>query len=189
MKRLIRGLCLLAIGAVVSCVTINIYFPAEEIRGVADRIVDEVYGEPAKPVDKVPAQPGSSYFRIFEPTVAYAAQDLDVTTPEIRAIKADMTVRFEQLAPFLDSGHVGITRDGLLEVRTAEGIGMKERAELTRLIKAENQDRLRLYKEIATANGFPDKVDEIQVIFAESWRDKARKGWYVQGDKDDWQVK
>ena len=61
MKRLTRGLGLLAIGAVVSCVTINIYFPAEEIRGVADRIVDEVYGEPVKPVEKQPAdQPGSS---------------------------------------------------------------------------------------------------------------------------------
>lgn len=189
MKRLIRGLALLAIGAVVSCVTINIYFPAEEIRGVADRIVDEVYGEPTKPVDKVPAQPGSSFFRVFEPTVAFAAQNLDVTTPEIRAVKADMMARFERLAPFLDSGQAGITHGGLLEVRTAEGLSMKERAELTRLIKAENQDRLRLYKEIATANGFPDKVDEIQAIFAESWRDKAHKGWYLQGDKGDWQVK
>ena len=189
MKRFIRGLCLLAFGAVVSCVTINIYFPAEEIRGVADRIVDEVYGEPVKPADKVPAQPGSSFFRVFGPTVAYAAQNLDVTTPEIRAIKADMTVRFEQLSPFLDSGQAGITSEGLLDVRTAEGLGMKERAELTRLLKAENQDRLRLYKEIATANGFPDKVDEVQAIFAESWRDKARKGWYLQGDKGDWQVK
>jgi uncharacterized protein YdbL (DUF1318 family) len=189
MKRLIRGLCLLAIGSVVACVTINIYFPAEEIRGVADRIVDEVYGEPDKPVDKVPAKPGSSFFRVFEPTVAYAAQDLDVTTPEIRAIKADMTARFDQLVPFLNSGQAGITSDGLLEIRTAEGLGMKERAELTRLIKAENQDRLRLYKEIATANNFPDKVDEIQAIFASSWRDKAHKGWYVQGDKGDWKVK
>ena len=173
----------------VSCGTIHIYFPAEEIRGVADRIVDEVYGEPDKPVDKVPAKPGSSFFRVFEPTVAYAAQDLDVTTPEIRAIKADMTARFDQLVPFLNSGQAGITSDGLLEIRTAEGLGMKERAELTRLIKAENQDRLRLYKEIATANNFPDKVDEIQAIFASSWRDKAHKGWYVQGDKGDWKVK
>ena len=63
MKRLIQGLALLAIGTVVACVTINIYFPAEEIRGVADRIVDEVYGEPAKPVTTPPAQPGSSFFQ------------------------------------------------------------------------------------------------------------------------------
>lgn len=189
MKQLIRGFSLLAIGVVVSCVTINIYFPAEEIRGVADRIVDEVYGEPAKPAETPPAQPGSSFFRYFEPAVAYAAQNLDVTTPEIRAIKADMKDRFEQLTPFLDSGHAGITQAGLLDVRTAEGLGMKERAELNRLIKAENQDRLRLYQEIAKANGFPDKVDEIQNIFAESWREKARSGWYLQGSGGSWQVK
>jgi len=44
MKVFLRSFTLLAIAAAVSCVTINIYFPAEEIRGVADRIVDEVYG-------------------------------------------------------------------------------------------------------------------------------------------------
>ncbi len=189
MKRLMRGFGLLAIGTVISCVTINIYFPAEEIRGVADRIVDEVYGEKVKPADTPSAQPGSSFYRIFTPTVAHAAQDLDVSTPEIRAIKADMTARFGQLTPFLDSGQIGITRNGLLEIRAAEGLGMKEKAELSRLIKVENQDRLRLYKEIATANDFPDKVDEVQAIFAESWREKARPGWYLQGDGGSWQQK
>lgn len=188
MKRLIQGLALLAIGAVVSCVTINIYFPAEEIRGVADRIVDEVYGEPAQPVKTPPAQPGSSFLQIFQPATAYAAQDLDVSTPEIRAIREDMKSRFEQLTPYLDSGNVGITRDGLLEVRSADGLDMKARAEVNRLVKAENQDRLRLYKEISTANGFPDKADEVQSIFAGSWRDKARAGWYLQGDGG-WQKK
>jgi uncharacterized protein YdbL (DUF1318 family) len=188
MKRFTRGLALLAIGAVVSCVTINIYFPAEEIRGVADRIVDEVYGEPAKPADKPAEQPGSSFYQIFAPRFVHAAQNLDVSTPEIRAIREDMKVRFDQLTPYLESGHVGITRDGLLEVRTAEGLDMKARAEVNRLVKAENQDRLRLYKEISTANGFPDKAGEVQAIFAESWRDKAPAGWYLQGDKG-WQKK
>jgi uncharacterized protein YdbL (DUF1318 family) len=188
MKRLIQGFTLLAIATVVACVTINIYFPAEEIRGVADRIVDEVYGEPTKPAPPPPAQPGSSFFSIFAPVTAYAAQDLDVTTPEIRAIREDMKTRFEQLTPYLDSGNVGITRDGLLEVRTADGLDMKVRAEVNRLIKAENQDRLRLYTEISTANGFPDKAAEVQAIFAESWRDKARPGWYLQGGSG-WQKK
>jgi len=179
MKGLIRALALLAVATVVACVTINIYFPAEEIRGAADRIVDEVYGEPAKPA--VPSsQPGSSLFRLLAPTVAYAAQNIDVTTPEIRAIQADMKARFEQLAPYLDSGHVGIDKDGLLAVRSTDGLDMKARAELNRLVKAENQDRQRLYKEIATANGFPDQVDEVQAIFADSWRAKARPGWYLE---------
>lgn len=185
MKVFLRSFTLLAIAAAVSCVTINIYFPAEEIRGVADRIVDEVYGEPAKPA-KTPN--GSSFMRILQPGLAHAAQDVNVTTPEIRAIKENMKARFDQLVPFLNSGHAGITRDGLLEVRSTEGLSMKDRADLSRLINAENQDRLRLYKEIAVANEFPEKADEVQAIFAESWRDKARPGWYLQGAAG-WQQK
>jgi len=99
-----------------------------------------------------------------------------------------MKARFDQLVPFLNSGHAGITRDGLLEVRSTEGLSMKDRADLSRLINAENQDRLRLYKEIAVANEFPEKADEVQAIFAESWRDKARSGWYLQGAAG-WQQK
>lgn len=185
MKVFLRSFTLLAIAAAVSCVTINIYFPAEEIRGVADRIVDEVYGEPAKPA-KTPN--GSSFMRILQPGLAHAAQDVNVTTPEIRAIRENMKARFDQLVPFLNSGHAGITRDGLLEVRSTEGLSMKDRADLSRLINAENQDRLRLYKEIAVANEFPEKADEVQAIFAESWRDKARPGWYLQGAAG-WQQK
>ena len=185
MKVFLRSFTLLAIAAAVSCVTINIYFPAEEIRGVADRIVDEVYGEPAKPA-KTPN--GSSFMRILQPGLAHAAQDVNVTTPEIRAVRENMKVRFDQLVPFLNSGHAGITRDGLLEVRSTEGLSMKDRADLSRLINAENQDRLRLYKEIAVANEFPEKADEVQAIFAESWRDKARSGWYLQGAAG-WQQK
>lgn len=189
MKGVIRGLALLAFAVVVSCVTVNIYFPAEELRGAADRIVDEVYGEPAQPATPPPRPGSSSLFRLLVPATAHAAQDIEVTTPEIRAIKAGMKERFEQLAPYLDSGHAGIAKNGLLEVRNSEGLDMKARADLNRLVKAENQDRLRLYKEIAVANEFPDRVDEVQSIFANSWRDKARSGWYLQGDSGDWQKK
>jgi uncharacterized protein YdbL (DUF1318 family) len=180
MKSILRGIWLLGIAAVVSCVTINIYFPAEEIRGAADRIVDEVYGEKAESSQPAPAQPGSSLIPGWGPHLAYAAQDINVTTPEIRAIRADMKTRFDQLEPYLAAGNVGIAADGLLAVRSQEGLNLKQRAEVSRLVDAENKDRLRLYQEIARANGFPEKAGEVQAIFADSWRDKAAKGWYLQ---------
>lgn len=183
MNRILRGVCLLSIAAVVSCVTINIYFPAEEIRGVADRIVDEVYGEKAKPAKPVPVSPDSSFIPNWTTGVAYAAQDIDVTTPEIRAIRADMKDRFDQLEPYLNSGNVGIAADGLLAIRGTDGLNLKQRAELNRLVDAENKDRMRLYQEIARANGFPEKAQEVQSIFAKSWRSKAAKGWYLQDGK------
>jgi uncharacterized protein YdbL (DUF1318 family) len=202
MKEFWRSLLLLTVVTAVSCVTINIYFPAEEVRGAADQIVDEVWGEraagsePAQPSPTQPApkpakpsaQPGS-FLMILAPNTAYAAQDVNVSTPEIRAIRETMKERSGLLFPYLDSGHVGIGLDGLLKVRTTEGLGLKPRADVQRLVDAENQDRRRLYQEIARANGFPEKVDEVQAIFADSWRDKAAGGWYLEQRGGDWKQK
>lgn len=193
MGKLFRGLTLLTVAAAVSCVTINIYFPAEQVRGAADRIVDEVWGEratdsqPAAPPVKPPSQPGS-FFKILGPSTADAAQDINVSTPEIRALREAMKERSGQLIPYLDSGHIGIARDGTVKVRSTEGLALKQRAEAQRLVDAENQDRQRLYQEIAKANGFPEKSDEVRAIFAESWHDKAAKGWYLE-QNGGWQQK
>lgn len=194
MKKFWRSLLLLSVVTAVSCVTINIYFPAEQVRGAADRIVDEVWGEraagseqgqpPAPPV-KPPPQPGS-FLKILGPRTVCADQDINVSTPEIRAIRETMKERSGQLFPFLDTGHVGIGFDGLLKVRTTEGLGLKPRADVQRLVDAENQDRRRLYQEIARANGFPEKAGEVQAIFADSWRDKAAKGWYLEQEGGGW---
>jgi len=187
-----------ALFVAVSCVTINIYFPAEEVRSAADRIVNEVWGEKAdqqQPTPAPPAQqqeapgPGSSLWRLVGPQNAYAAQDINVSTPEIRAIKEAIKARAEQLFPYLDSGHVGLGVDGLLKLRSSDGLALKARGEVTRLVAAENADRERLYKEIARANGFPEQVAEVQAIFADSWRSQARKGWYLQGAGGQWQQK
>jgi uncharacterized protein len=165
-----------------ACVTINIYFPAEQVRGAADRIVDEVWGErsqegaPARPQ----TNPGSSFLKIIGPSVAYAAQDIDITTPEIRAIRESMRERSTALFPYLDAGNVGVGADGLLKVRTTDGLDLRARGEVTRLVNAENDDRNRLYREIARANGFPDRVGEVQSIFAETWRQRAASGWYLE---------
>lgn len=189
MKKILQSLALLAVGAVISCVTINIYFPAEEIRGAADRIVDEVYGEKERPGPPVPVRPDSSFILPWGPPSAYAAQDINVSTPEIRAIRADMKTRFDQFHPYLEAGNLGIGTDGMLRIRSVDGLDLKQRAELNRLVAAENQDRQRLYQEIAKANGFPEKVDEVQAIFSRSWRDKASKGWFLEEAGGDWQKK
>ena len=197
MHNILRSWLLLTVVTVMSCVTINIYFPAEQVRGAADRIVDEVWGERASgagsdqsepPATQPPAKP-QSYFRLLGPATAGAAQDIDVSTPEIRAVRETIKERFTQLAPYLDAGQVGLGLDGLLKIRTTDGLSLKQRAEVQRLVDAENQDRRRLYLEIAQANGFPDKVDEIQQIFAVSWSDKAAKGWYLEKAGGGWQQK
>ncbi len=184
---------LLATLTVFSCVTINIYFPAEEVRGAADRIVDEVWGERTSPSDEsAPAPAGKkngAWLRLFTPASAMAAQDIDVSTPEIRGLRASMKERSGAIFPFLDSGNIGLGNDGLLKVRSTDGLALKQRGEVNRLVNAENEDRMRLYGEIARANGFPEKAAEVQSIFAESWRAQAAAGWYYEGEDGAWRRK
>ncbi len=190
MKKITQSLSLLLIFSIISCVTINIYFPAEEIRGAADKIVNEVWGDDESSQEPVsePA-PGSSIFDLLLPTSAHAAQDIDVSTPEIRAIKDAIKQRSTELFGFLDSGQVGIGVNGLLKIRDTGGLNLKERGQVNKLVSAENKDRGRLYQEIAVANGFPDKVDEVQNIFADSWRDQAKAGWYLEQPGGSWKPK
>lgn len=189
MNIILRSLAWSALLLAVSCVTVNIYFPAEELRGAADRIVNEVWSErPAAPEvpPAEPKPPGSSFLRLLQPTTAHAAQDINVSTPEIRAIKASIKARAGDLFPFFDGGQIGIGHDGLLKLRSTEGLDLRSRAAATRLVQAENSDRLRLYQEIAKANGFPEKAAEVQSIFAASWREQARKGWYIETANGSW---
>jgi len=86
----------------------------------------------------------------------------------------------------------GMSEDGLgVAPPPAEPMAnyLKARAEATRLVKEENADRMRLYQEIARANGFPAKTAEVQAIFADSWRDQASKGWYLEAANGNWSAK
>ena len=190
MKRLVRICSLLTALAIVSCVTINIYFPAEEVRDVADKIVNEVWGDrPEVPTVKPATKGEPSSFLPFGLTSAYAAQDINVSTPVIRAIREAMKQRAAGLFPYLDGGQVGLARDGQLKIRSSEGLDLRTRSEVNRLVVAENSDRLKLYAEIAQANGFVDRTSEVQNIFADSWRKQASAGWFVEQPDGSWSNK
>ena len=85
---------------------------------------------------------------------------------------------------------MGIARDGLLMVRTTEGLDLKERALVQQLVDAENRDRESLYLEIAKANNFPkESVPKIKSIFATSWVEQAQSGWWIQDEQGNWKKK
>ncbi len=185
-----------------SCVTINIYFPAAAMEKAADRIVDEVWGDesttPEKEKDQKKVGPQSRredslwfLIRTLGPGEAFAQEaDINVTTPAIRALTDSIQARADSIKPLMDSGNVGIANDGLLAIRSTEGLNLKDKARLTRLIEAENNDRKALYVEITRANNFsPDKVSDVQKIFAGSWTKNARDGWWVQDADGTWQRK
>jgi len=193
LKRIVFTLVFLAS----ACVTVNIYFPAAAVERAADQIVKETWGGPNGPSKPAPPAPQSRSF--FAPGAgvklgfagAAFAQDADinVTNPAIRALKDSIKKRSDALKPYLDKGNVGIGQDGLLALRSADGLNLKERAEVNQLIEAENKDREALYAEIAKANGIPkENIPKIKSIFAKSWIEQARPGWWIQSGGN-WQKK
>ena len=178
----ILAVTLILVGA---CVTVNIYFPAEAVKRAADEIVNDVYTS-NKPngsmlIDK-PSRPS-----IFG-GVAWAQNiDINITSPGIRVFRSSMETRFISLRPFYDGGNVGITNRGYVEIRNAGGLDLKTVGDLNGLVGAENNDRRNLYGEIAAANSFgPDAVPQIEKLFAQSWREQASFGWWVQNDDGAW---
>ncbi len=117
---------------------------------------------------------------LFSSSWVSAAADLDVNTPAIAAIKNSMQARHNQLSPHYNSGAVGLTADGLVAVRDATAVPLKDRGGINSLVAAENGDRTALYKEIAVGNGHPEWAGEIRSTFAGRWVDKAQSGWYYQ---------
>jgi uncharacterized protein YdbL (DUF1318 family) len=113
--------------------------------------------------------------------------DVNVSTPAIRALRASMAGRFPQLKPLYDRGAIGETNDGLVAMRDVAGLGLRERADATRLADQENADRRSLYSEIIRANNIdPGTLGEVQRLFANSWRDKSLPGWWIQRDDGHW---
>jgi uncharacterized protein YdbL (DUF1318 family) len=177
-----------------ACITVNIYFPAPEVRRAAEEIVEETWGGTAatQPTpESAPAATQSSWLEILRPRRAEAQEaDINVSTAAIRALKDSMRTRAAQLKPFLSAGQVGIGSDGLLVVRNLDGVPLNTQATIRRLVEAENRDRRSLYREIAKANKFGDeRIPDIQRIFAETWIEKAEPGWWVQQANGQWMQK
>lgn len=115
------------------------------------------------------------------PLLAIAAADLEINTPAIAALKSSMQARHGQLVVYYASGAVGQTRDGLVAVRDANAVPLKDRQAVNALVAAENNDRNALYREIAVANGHPEWESEVRNTFAQRWAQKAQPGWWYQG--------
>lgn len=179
-----------------ACVTVNIYFPAAAVERAAEQIVKETWGGPAGPA-KMPAPQSSNRFApvrwasLILVSDAHAQEaDINVSNPAIRALKDSIKERSAAIMPFMDRGNIGIAQDGLLAIRGTDGLNLKERAETKQLVDAENRDRENLYAEIAKANGIQkESIPKIKNIFARSWLDQARPGWWIQDGQGNWKKK
>lgn len=186
--------------ALTACVTINVYFPAAEAREAAREFVEKVIGEEEGPASDAPGAegPGGMALRAspragqggrFDPwmllgigTAQAQTPDITIRTPAIQAIQQRMESRFASLRPHFDSGALGFGDDGLLVVRDAAKLPLKDRVAVNAAVADDNRDRNAVYREIAVANGHPEWEAQIREVFARQWVASARPGWwYRQG--------
>jgi uncharacterized protein YdbL (DUF1318 family) len=194
MKNKLNWIVAMAMAVLVSCITVNIYFPASAIQKAADEMVDDIRGTAPQQEQKKPEKkqdPTSLMQRLhftgLGASEAYAAVDIEVSTPAIRGFKESMKNRFPALEPFYEKGALGENSKGLVEIRSADTLSLKERADLNRLAPQENSDRNALYSEILRANKLgPDMMEQTQKLFANSWRSKSKTGWWIQQDNGQW---
>lgn len=111
---------------------------------------------------------------------AVAEADLNVSSPQIAIIKSSIQARHAKLSVFYQQGTVGLTQDGLVAIKDAGSVPLKDRGAVNALVQAENADRVKLYAEIASANGHPEWQGQIQQTFANRWISKAQRGWFYQ---------
>lgn len=183
-----------------ACVTVNVYFPAAAAQSAADQIIDTITQGPkqAPPQGQAQPKPQSSTLEPSSQSILVAAvgtalnalipaaqaqgANLDISTPEVRAIVGSLANRHGQLQPYFASGAVGLTADGHVAVRDANAVPLPERAKVASLVADENRDRDALYAEVAKANGHPEWKADIQGTFAKRWIAKADGGtWYQDG--------
>jgi uncharacterized protein YdbL (DUF1318 family) len=207
MRRVLPLKIALASLMIAACVTINVYFPAAAADKAADQFINDVTGGsksgstppqsrfvPSRQDDEPGVLVAALGHVLYALVPAAQAQDaeaaLNVNTPAVSRIKGSMTQRFGDLEKFFASGAVGLTKDGMVEVRDLNAVALPDRATVKRLVAEDNSDRAQLYAEIARASNHPEWEADIRKAFARAWvRTGAKPGWYYQDDGGAWKQK
>jgi uncharacterized protein YdbL (DUF1318 family) len=188
----------LALAVLAACVTVNVYFPEAEVRDLSKQIEEEVRKQAAQQTGEAPPapqpppapNPGTSMLDLLvgaTPAMAQVPQP-EITNPAIRKIIDSRAARYNELRRYLDQGVLGENNKGLVEVRNLEALtDLKARADVQRLVKAENADRQELYKEIAAAKNVDlAQLPKIQETYAATLRQNAKAGDWIQQPDGNW---
>lgn len=196
MRKLMSPLLIASALVLAACVTINVYFPAAEAQQAAAEFVDKVIGDDpaqAPPPAKPPQASLRPRFNLMSLIISDAqAQTVDITirTPAIQAIQDRMAARFQSsLEAHFDAGALGFGSDGLIVVRDASKVPLKDRVSVNQSVADDNRDRKAVYREISVANGHPEWEAQIRETFARQWIASARAGWWYQGADGAWKQK
>lgn len=209
---LLAGLC----GLLVSCaiITVNVYFPEKAVKE-AYKSLDEMLlkndgtivpnGDKQPAVEQQTPQPGpqsslSDLLPVLSFTsVAHAAEsgdDLAIelgSMPEVVAAYAEMSKRQSALNALFGSGAVGLTSQGLVTVRDKTKVSAQDEG----VVSAENRDRktvigsmakaiLKITRQEATKSALDQTMGKAAATYAETRRESAQAGWWMQLQNSKW---
>jgi len=124
--------------------------------------------------ENTPASPTSGILdTLLGVTPAHAAGDVPepgITNPAIRKIIEARRARLPEINRFKAKGAIGENNRALLEIRTLDALSdLRDRAMAQKVVKAENSDRERLFREIAAAEGVDmAQLPRIRETYAET---------------------
>lgn len=218
--RVLNGLVLGLAVWTAACVTINVYFPEAAVKDLSQQIEDAVAEEAEKATQQSEAESMSSVGSVDEvvvidhrtglrdaaeqtigtilhflaPSPVYAADDTvaapEISNPAIRKIIESRGKRAPELRQLKTQGILGENNQALVEIRQLGDLGLKDRAAAQKLVKAENDDRQRMFKEVAAATGTDlSQLPQIQSTYADTLRRKALAGDWIQQADGTWKQK
>ncbi len=214
-NKLISAALLAAVTAL-ACVTINVYFPEAAVKDLSEKIEDAVAREAeagAEPAAE-PQGEGSggaglvsrlrsgfeialgTALHLLGPAPAHAQPPSsqvaapEITNPAIRRIIQSRAARVNRLDRYKAAGAVGEDNKALVQVRDLSALPLQERAAVQKLVRDENADRERMFKEIAAATGADlSQLPQIQKTYATTLRQNARRGDWIQLPDGRWETK
>ncbi|MBT0664961.1 DUF1318 domain-containing protein [Geobacter pelophilus] len=207
LKLLLAGVSGLLVSCAI--ITVNVYFPEKAVKD-AYKSVDEMMlksgGDKSVPLDKQPGdtnkppedKPLSRLFNRIPSfsfvAAAHAAEnvadDLAVELagmPEVSKAYEDMNRNLKRLHELFASGAVGLSSQGLISVKDKAKVTPQDEA----LVKGENESRkvvitgmakaiLKISKQPVTKAAMDQLLGKSAASYAETKRDEAKPGWWIQ---------
>jgi hypothetical protein len=207
LKLLLAGVSGLLVSCAI--ITVNVYFPEKAVKD-AYKSVDEMMlksgGDKSAPLDKQPGdtnkppedKPLSRFFKRIPSfsfvAAAHAAEnvadDLAVELagmPEVSKAYEDMNRNLKRLYELFASGAVGLSSQGLISVKDKAKVTPQDEV----LVKGENESRkvvitgmakaiLKINKQPVTKAAMDQLLGKSAASYAETKRDEAKPGWWIQ---------
>lgn len=208
-KTLVRWLASGMVGLLAACafITVNVYFPEKDVKQ-AYKSLDEMLMKKAPPdqgqdvkepgqkeqsTDEKPVSLLRTLPSVSLASAAYAQDDLSgklaaelAGIPEVQKAYEEMRNRLPVLNALRDSGVVGESADGSVVLRD-----QSRAAAVKPVIQAENGNRktviqnmakaiLRMNKQPETKDAMKQVIGKAAATFAETKREEAKTGWYIQ---------